>query len=95
MPASSSSSTSCQRFSLRRPGHVGVGQLVDQRDRRAGGRGRRRVSISSNVDAAVLDRPPRDDLEVAELGRGVGPAVGLDVADDDVGAALVRGADPR
>ena len=38
--------------------------------------------------APVLDRAAGDDLEVAELVGGVGPAVGLDEADDDVGAPL-------
>ena len=47
MPASSSSSTSCQRFSLRRAGNVGVGELVDQSD--LGLRARiASISISSN-----------------------------------------------
>ena len=37
---------------------------------------------------AVLDRLARDDLEVADLRRGLRPAVRLDVADDDVFAVL-------
>ena len=32
---------------------------------------------------------PRDDLEVANLLKGAGPVVGLEVADDDVGAAFL------
>ena len=39
--------------------------------------------------AAVLDPAAGHDLEVAELLRGARPAVGLDEADDHVGAALV------
>ena len=78
-----------------RPGHVGVRELVDQRDlgRRARTASR---SISSNVGAAV-GRPSRGARP-----RGRRPArrswlaaVGLDEADDDVGAALARGAGPR
>ena len=42
------------------------------------------TSISSMVDAAILDRAPRDHLEVLDLGLGVAPAVSLDKADDDV-----------
>ena len=38
MPASRMTSTSCQRFSRAEPGDVGVGQLVDQGDGRAGAR---------------------------------------------------------
>ena len=34
IPASSSSSTSCQRFSLREPGTLRVRELVDERDLR-------------------------------------------------------------
>ena len=39
--------------------------------------------------ASVLDDLARDDLEVADLLGRVGPAVGLDEADDHVRAALV------
>ncbi len=42
--------------------------------------------------AAVLDRAAGDDLEIAELGLGPRAAVGLDVADDDVGAPFGAGA---
>ena len=89
MPASSSSSTSCQRFSLREPGHVRVRELVDERDLGPPG--------EDGVDVHLLERrcrgtrslPAGNDLEVADLLRGVRPAVGLDEADDDVGAAIV------
>ena len=45
--------------------------------------------------AAVLDVAARHHLEVAELRRGVRPAVGLDDADHDVGAAVAPAARPR
>ena len=65
MPASSSSSTSCHRFSLREPGHVGVGELVDQRDLgRAGDAPRRRPSPRTSAPRYV-DRAAGHDLEVA------------------------------
>ena len=94
MPASSSSSMSCQRFSLPRARHVGVRQLVDQRYRGARARTASR-SISVNVGSPVLDLPPRDDLQALEHRGGLRPTVGLDEADNDVGAALVRAAGPR
>ena len=45
IPASSSSSTSCQRLAFREPGHVGVGQLVDQRHLRVAGEHRVHVHL--------------------------------------------------
>ena len=48
------------------------------------------TSISSSVDAAILDPPPRHDLEVLQLRLGVAAAVGLDEADDDVEAARAQ-----
>ena len=72
-----------------RPGHVGVGELVDERDLRAGGRGpRRRPSPrtscrgSSSVCRGTTSRSPSCAAVLA-------PAVGLDEPDDDVGAAVV------
>ena len=47
------------------------------------------MSISSNVVPRYSMRAARHDLEVADLLGGVRAAVGLDEADDDVGAALV------
>ena len=88
MPASSSCSTSCQRFSCPAPGNVGVRELVDEHD--VGAPGEHRVDVHLlELGAAVLDPPARDDLEVAELLGGARPPVGLDDADDHVGAALV------
>ena len=87
MPASSSSSMSCQRFAFRLPGRVGVRELVDERH--LGMAGEHRVEIHLlERRAAVLDLAPRDDLEVAELLDRLRAAVGLDDADDDVGAPL-------
>ena len=59
MPAASSSSTSCQRFALREPGTLvwassSTSACAGLRARMAS------TSISSNVAAAVLDRPARD-----------------------------------
>ena len=88
MPASRISSTSCQRFSLREPGHVGVGQLVDQGHLGAPGQHGVDVHLLEAL-APVLEGPAGEDLEVTDLGGGVGPAVGLDDGDHDVGAALV------
>ena len=89
MPASSSSSTSCQRFSLREPGHVRVRELVDEGDRRPAGEDRVDVHLLELL-ASVLDGLARDDLEVTDLGCGVRAAVELDKADHDVLAPLRR-----
>ena len=62
---------------------IGVGQLVDQAD----GRPARQDGVDVHLaegHAAVLDDAGRDDLEVADLLLGLGAAVGLDQADDDV-----------
>src|SRR5207244_1305270 len=40
------------------------------------------------LDTVVEDPPPPHHREVTELGGGAGPAMGLDKAHDDVGAAL-------
>ena len=67
MPASSSSSTSCQRFSCRAPGHVGVGQLVDQARPAAPGRGSRRRPSPRARCRGRSPASPGHDLEVADL----------------------------
>ena len=64
---------------------VGVGELVDQADRRPARQDGVEVHLAER-DAAVLDDAGRDDLEVADLLLGLGAAVGLDEADDDVHA---------
>ena len=88
MPASSSSSTSCQRFSFREPGTFvwassSTSATSGRRARSAS------TSISSNAVLPVVDRAARDDLQVADLRARLLAAVGLDDADDDVGAAIV------
>ena len=87
MPASSSSSTSSQRFSLPRAGNVRVRELVDERDLGTPREDRVDVHLLERR-AAVLDRPARDDLEVADLLGRLRAAVRLDEADHDVRAAL-------
>ena len=68
-------------------GHVGVGELVDERH--LGSAGHHGVDVHLlDRRAAVGHRPAGHDLEVGDLLRGVRPAVGLDEAHDDVGAAL-------
>ena len=69
-------------------GHVGVGELVDEYQLRS--------SPQDGVDVhlverrvAVLECAPWDDLEVTDLLGGARAAVGLDEADDDIGASLV------
>ena len=73
---------------------VRVRELVDERDLRLAGEDRVDVHLLERR-AAVLDRSPRDDLEVADLLGGLRPAVGLDEADDDVGRRARAGAGPR
>ena len=70
------------------PGHVGVGQLVDQGHIRATGQHGVEVHLLE-VGATVLEVPSRNDLEVAELIGGLHAPVGLDVGHDDVGAPLL------
>ena len=94
MPASSSSSTSCHRFSLREPGTFVCASSSTSATfgLRASTASR---SISSNDVPRYSMHAPRDDLEVADLRGGVGAAVGLDEPDDDVGAPLARVGGPR
>ena len=66
MPAASSRSMSCQRFSFADPGNVAVRELVDEHDLRPAGDDRVDVDLVPDR-AAVLDAPRRDDLEVADL----------------------------
>ena len=65
---------------------VGVGELVDQRDGGPSGEDGVEIHLLERR-AAVLHLRAGHDREVAELGRGRGPAVRLDVADDHVGAS--------
>ena len=87
IPASSSSSTSCQRFALPAPGTF---VWASSSTRATSGR---RASTAVDVHlgegrAAVHDRPAGHHLQALDHLRGVRPAVGLDEADDDVGAAV-------
>ena len=73
-------------------GDVGVGQLVHQGD--LGVPLQQPVEVHLLEDLApVFDAGPREDLEVTDLRPGIGPVIGLDVADDDVLAPRV-GAPP-
>ena len=91
MPASSSSFDVLPALGVARAGHVGVRELVDQRDRR--------LADEDGVEVHLLERRRRysmraagDGLEVADLLGGAGPTVGLHEPDDDVGAALAAAA---
>ena len=92
MPASSSSTTSCQRLAWREPGALVCASSSTRisAGRRASAASR---SNSASVRAAVLDRPARQDLEAAQQRLGLGAPVRLDAADDDVDAlgALLAG----
>ena len=87
MPAASSSSTSCQRFSLREPGTLVCASSSTRAT--CGSAGQDRVDVHlGERGAAVGDLAPRHDLQAVEQVGGVLAAVGLDEPDDDVGAAL-------
>ena len=89
MPASSSSSTSCQRFSLREPG-----TLVCASSSTSATSGRRASTASTSISSKLVPRysiaAARHDLEVADLLRRARAAVGLDEADHHVGSASLR-----
>ena len=69
-------------------GRVGVRQLVDQDQR--GTAGERGVEIELLYRRpAILDAPPGQELQLLEQRLGLGAAVQLDVADDDVDAVVV------
>ena len=74
-----------------RTGNVRVGELIDEH--LAGPARQDRVDIHLfELAAAILDAPARHDLELADLFRRVGAAVGLDEADDHIGATAVAAA---
>ena len=86
MPAASSSSMSCQRFSYRDPGTFRC-QLVDQRHLRAG---QDRIDVHlGELRASVGQCPAWDDLHPIEQLGSVDAAVSLDEPDHDVSAAFV------
>ena len=73
-----------EALGVARPRGVGMGELVDQDEP---GRARKhRVEIHLGQHRAVaVDHPAGYDFERADQRLGLGPAVGLDDADDDVG----------
>jgi len=68
-------------------GSVGVGQLVDEGDLRAAGEHRVDVELVEGR-ASVLDRSAWHELETLGLGAGERATVGLQKADDDIGAPV-------
>ena len=71
-----------------RPGDVRVGDLVDEHELRLPGEDGIDVHLLE-LRAAVLDLLPGHDLEVPDLGLGIGATVGLDIARDDVLPAVL------
>ena len=67
--------------------HVGVRELVDQRDLRSAGQHGVEVHLLERR-APVADRGPRDDLQAVQQRRRVRPAVRLHVGHHHVGPAL-------
>ena len=67
-----------------RTGDIAVRELVDEHDLRPAGDDRVDVDLLPD-STAILDAPGRHDLEVADLRDRLGPAVGDDQADNDVG----------
>ena len=67
---------------------VGVGELVDEGHLGLAGEDAGKVHLLEG-GAPVLDHLAGDDGQVADLGGGHLPAVGLDEADHHVGAALI------
>ncbi len=70
---------------MARARHVGVRELVDERDLRLAGEDGIDVHFLE-LDTAILDDAQRHGLEVADQRLGVRPAVRLDEADDDIEA---------
>jgi hypothetical protein len=68
--------------------HVRVREFVDERHLRRTGDDRVHVHLLEAL-TAVLEDLPWDHFEVAHLGGGLGAAVRLDIADDDVGASFL------
>ena len=80
--------TSCQRFSWRPDPGTLVWASSSTRTTWGGGRARRR-GPSPRSESPVLDDPAGDDLEAVDQLLGARPPVGLDEADDHVGAPLL------
>ena len=68
-------------------GDVGVGQFVDEGDVGVAGQDGVQVHLLE-AGAPVVEDLAGDDLEVGQLGGGVGPAVGLHEPDHDVGVTI-------
>ena len=94
MPASSSSSTSCQRLGWREPGDVGVRELVDENERRPACERAVEIELAQHP-LAVAHFLQRQHFETGGQRLRLGTAVGLDDADDDVDALLALGARRR
>ena len=85
MPARSNSSHVLITLGIAAARGVGVGQLVHQGHRAADGEHGVEVHFLQH-DAAILDAAARHLLQLADLRRGLGPAMRLDDADDHVDA---------
>ena len=71
-------------------GRVGMGEFVDQRDLRTARDQRVEIHLLDDL-ILVLDPLARDDFEALQQRLGLGPPVGLDHADHDIGAGLELG----
>ena len=69
---------------------VGVGEFIDQRDLRTARDQRVEVHLLDRL-ILVLDPLARKNFEALQQRLGLGPTVGLDHADDDIGAGLQLG----
>ena len=89
MPASSTSSMSCQRFSFRIPAAF----VCASSSMSASSRSAREHGVEVHLlelERAVLRAQPRHDLEPFGEGRRLGTVVRLEVADHDVPPLLLR-----
>ena len=77
------------------PGRVGVGQLVDERDRGAHARSPRRCPSPRGSCRGTTPAAGGSTSRPAICSSVLRPTVGLDVGDDDVGAALGAAGAPR
>jgi len=89
MPAASSSSMSCQRFSFRVPGTFVCASSSTSATLWPAGADGVEVHLLAVLVAAVHD-PAGHELEVAKLARRVGPTVRLHQGDDHVGPRSLR-----
>ena len=87
IPASSSSSMSCQRFSWRDPGALVCASSSTSATVGPAGEQRVEVHLLERRTRGARSRARGSDLEPLDHLRGVLAPVGLDQPDDDVGAA--------